>query len=112
MIDNDRDRTIAVLSAQVKTLLADIELRKERRVVTVIELKAIVATISRVAGDMRRVTLNAAIESARMGDAGRGFGAVTEEIKRLAGLVHEAAADASHLIDDRARDRGIAGTGH
>ena len=62
--------------------------------------------ITSVADRTHLLSLNASIEAARAGDAGRGFSAVAEEIRKLAESAGEQAEqieDLVHQLDDQSR---------
>lgn len=82
----------------------------------IIALRESLFDVSRVAGeimDIARTTnllaINASIEAARAGPAGRGFMVVAQEIKQLAGRTEIAIASISDRLDDLERRNGELG---
>ncbi len=65
-----------------------------------------VTSISRTIGEIAEQTnllaLNATIEAARAGEAGRGFAVVASEVKNLAGQSHQAAERISQIVSSAA----------
>ena len=53
------------------------------------ELKVMAESVRQIALQMKILTLNGAIEAARAGEAGRGFGVLANEMRRLSGIAGE-----------------------
>ena len=63
------------------------------------EINNILAFIKQIADETKMLGLNAAIEAARAGDVGRGFGVVAEEIRKLSDDSRETVSQIRELTD-------------
>ncbi len=87
--------------AESQRLRVDADERRERTHVTMAKLGEIVDSISGIAAQTNLLALNATIEAARAGDAGRGFGVVASEVKKLAENTRKATRLARAMLLDQ-----------
>ena len=66
-----------------------------------------VGDILRVANHVRMISLNAAVEAARAGDAGRGFAVIASEIKLLSEKIKSSSDEAEAFIADLRRLKAL-----
>lgn len=94
---------IEELSASASSIHSnELELNNEIKEITSLseEINEVSAFIKEIADETKMLGLNAAIEAARAGEAGRGFGVVAEEIRRLSEQSKSTVPKIKKLTDD------------
>jgi methyl-accepting chemotaxis protein len=92
-------RTIDVmheLSAKISASCANIEVLNDKTV----NIGQILEVIKGISQQTNLLALNAAIEAARAGEAGRGFAVVADEVRSLAGRTQSSAQEIQQMIEE------------
>ncbi len=95
------DTLITKFNAQIQETLAEMEALYQRSIV----IRKAVSQIIGIAEKTHMLSLNASIEAAKAGPAGKGFSVVAQEIRKLADLTRTVSDNVSAVIKDT--NRGV-----
>ncbi len=102
-IDQLNEATKANIEISNETIINIEELATESKAIT-----EIIAVINEIAEQTNLLSLNASIEAARAGSAGRGFSVVADEIRKLAVKSVNSASDIEQIINSIGRKTQLA----
>lgn len=116
---SDQSRSVTCDSVDlIRNTIADIKLQSEHTVEDALKVQAlaeqtqkigsIVGTIDEIAAQTNLLALNAAIEAARAGEAGRGFAVVADEVRALASRTSQSTQEISAMVQQIQEDANAA----
>ncbi|PSB32731.1 methyl-accepting chemotaxis protein [Chlorogloea sp. CCALA 695] len=91
------DRTVEGI-LEIRQTVAETTRKVKRLAESSQEISKIVALISQIASRTNLLALNASIEAARAGDAGRGFAIVADEVRQLADRIAKALKEIEQVV--------------
>jgi methyl-accepting chemotaxis protein len=94
----DIDRALKILF-DVRTIVEQAATQVRELNTTASDINKFVISVGRIAEQTNLLSLNAAIEAARAGEAGRGFGVVAGEVRKLADQTQAAADDVVKMTE-------------
>lgn len=101
--------TLANLITVNGNIMDDVSLTNNQMNVTnesVMKIQQVVDVIKDIASETKLLSLNASIEAAKAGDAGRGFSVVAENIRILAEQSAKSSSDIEHILSELDKNYG------
>lgn len=97
---------LSQVNAQTKKAISKIYAQIQNTNVSAEQIKSAAGVITDIASETNLLALNASIEAARAGDAGKGFSVVAEQIKILSEQSNTAAQQIAKIISDLLENSG------
>ncbi len=93
IILNDKARETTDVTQSIIRIIEELNLKSKR-------IDEIINVMKEIANETELLSLNASIEAARSGEAGKGFGVVAEEIKKLSAQSQSSSKEIKKIVKD------------